>query len=128
MKGLQIGQSAQQRRIFTADDVADYRRLSGDAGLAFGEKRETAVPGPLLAAMFSGLLGTKLPGRGTNWLKQQLRYPAVAQVGEVITAVVEITRLRPEKELVNCRTTCTNPAGQIVCEGEALLLVQDLER
>ena len=75
--------------------------------------------------MFSDLLGTKLPGRGTNWLKQSLRFPAPAFPGEPITATVEIIRLRPDKDLVNLRTVCANAAG-VVCEGEALVLVKDL--
>jgi acyl dehydratase len=86
------------------------------------------VPGPLLSGLFSDLLGTQLPGPGTNWLKQSLRYPGVAYVGEVVTAVVEITRLRPEKALANLRTTCETTAGVTVCEGEALVLVKDLEQ
>jgi acyl dehydratase len=136
MRGLVVGQQASATRIFTAEDVAAYRALTGDLTLGFGEvmgetpalsEAEVAVPGPLLAGMFSDLLGTKLPGRGTNWLKQQLQFPAVAHVGEVVTAVVEITRLRPEKELVNLRTTSTTSAGTIVCTGESLVLVSDLE-
>jgi 3-hydroxybutyryl-CoA dehydratase len=89
--------------------------------------RQRPCPVPLLAGMISDLLGTRLPGRGTNWLKQQLSYPAVAAVGEGVTAVVTITRLRPEKDLVNLRTTCTNQVGTVVCEGEALVYVRDLE-
>jgi acyl dehydratase len=130
MKGLAIGQQASTTRIFSHEDATAYRTLTGDLTLGFGEKveEETAVPGPLLAGMISDLLGTKLPGRGTNWLKQQLRFPAAAQVGDEITATVEITRLRSEKELVNLRTTCTTAAGTIVCSGEALVLVRDLEK
>lgn len=129
MKGLVVGRQASVRRIFATADVAAYRTLTGDLTLGFGEKMgETAVPGPLLASMISDLLGTRLPGRGTNWLKQQLRFPAAAQVGEVIIAAVEITRLRPEKALVNLRTTCTTAAGTIVCSGESLVLVRDLEQ
>jgi acyl dehydratase len=128
MRGLAISQQASTTRTFTAEDVAAYRALTGDAGLGFGAVGgETAVPGPLLAGMFSDLLGTKLPGRGTNWLKQQLQFPAAAHVGEKITATVQITRLRPEKELVNLRSTCTTAAGIIVCSGESLVWVSDLE-
>jgi acyl dehydratase len=79
-----------------------------------------------LGGLFSFLLGTRLPGRGTNWLKQRLVFPRPAYPGQEITARVEITRLRPEKELVNLRTTCTNPQGEIICDGEALVLVKDL--
>jgi len=85
------------------------------------------VPGPLLGGMISCLLGTQLPGRGTNWLKQRLEYPAPAFVGEEITATAQVIRLRPEKELVNLQTICTNARGEIVCQGEALVLVKDLE-
>lgn len=127
MKGLRIGQSASISRTFTVEDVAAYRRLSGDAGLGFGSDDADAVPGPLLGGMFSDLLGTTLPGRGTNWLKQSLHFPRPGRLDETITATVEIIRLRPEKELVNLRTTCVNPAGEPVCTGEALVLVRDLQ-
>jgi hypothetical protein len=131
MKGLAIGQQARASRAFAAEDVTAYRALSGDVGLRFGPvgagQDDAFVPGPLLGGMFSHLLGTRLPGRGANWLKQQLLFPAPALVGELITAEVEIVRLRPEKGLVNLRTTCRNAAGEIVCQGEALVLVSDLE-
>jgi len=144
MRGLVIGQQVSATRIFTAEDVAAYRALTGDVSLGFGEglvetpalsevevavstSLSAGVPGPLLAGMFSDLLGTKLPGRGTNWLKQQLQFPAVAHVGEKITGTVEITRLRPEKDLVNLRTTCITAAGTAVCSGESLVWVSDLE-
>jgi acyl dehydratase len=102
--------------------LAEYADLTGDVAWAHANR----VPGGLLGGMFSDLLGTKLPGRGTNWLKQSLRLPAPAVPGEAITATVEIIRLRPEKDLVNLRTVCTT-AGGIVCEGEALVYVKDLE-
>lgn len=128
MKGLSIGQQASTIRTFTAVDVAAYRTLTGDSTLGFGKTVEAGVPGPLLAGMISDLLGTQLPGQGTNWLKQQLQFPAAAQVGDKITAAVKITRLRPEKELVNLRTICTTAAGIIVCSGESLVSVRDLEQ
>lgn len=127
MMGLAIGQEARVTRVFSAADVAAYRALTGDAGLGYGVATvPTAVPGPLLGGMFSDLLGTKLPGRGTNWLKQSLRFHRVAELGDQVTAVVRITRLRPEKRLVNLRTTCVNSGGRTICDGEALVLVSDL--
>lgn len=136
MKHLVIGQSAQISRIFTYEDVAAYRRLTGDNGLCFGDVAEetpilsaveAAVPGPLIAGLFSYLLGTQLPGRGTNWLKQSLTFPHAATIGKEITAVVKITHLRPEKHLVNLHAHCSNAAGIIVCSGDTLVLVKDLE-
>jgi acyl dehydratase len=81
-----------------------------------------------LGGLFSFLLGTRLPGRGTNYLKQRLVFSAPAYAGQDLEALVEIVRLRPEKQLVNLRTMCQNPAGDPVCWGEALVLVTDVER
>ncbi|MEX2542350.1 MAG: hypothetical protein WD314_11105, partial [Trueperaceae bacterium] len=126
MKSFHLGQIASTSRAFTESDVAAYRSLSGDHGLAFGPGQQSGVPGPLLSGMFSCLLGTKLPGRGTNWLKQSLSFPARASPNERITASVEIVRMRSEKGLVNLRTVCTGDGGRVVCEGEALVLIADV--
>jgi acyl dehydratase len=134
-KGLQIGQRAEIRRIFTAQDLAKYADLTGDANPLFSDPDYTQqagftgqiVPGPLLGGLFSCLLGTRLPGQGTNYLKQKLQFSAPAYADQELTASVEIVRLRPEKQLVNLYTLCTNPAGETVCDGEALVWVSDVE-
>ena len=79
-----------------------------------------------MAGQFSYLLGTRLPGQGTNYLKQRLQFPSPAYVGERIDCSVRIVRIREEKELVNLSTICANPAGETVCHGEALVLVRDV--
>jgi 3-hydroxybutyryl-CoA dehydratase len=126
---LRVGQTASVTRAFSEADLAGYRALSGDRGLLFGTGTASheGVPGPLLSGMFSRLLGTELPGRGTNWLKQSLRFPAGASLHSKVTATVQITRLRPEKRLVNLRTLCTDETGLVVCVGEALVLFEGLE-
>lgn len=134
LKWLALGQAAEITRTFSEADLQEYRDLSGDANPAFSDAGygyahgwpAPQVPGGLLGGLFSFLLGTRLPGRGTNWLKQRLAFPAPCYAGQEVTARVEIVRLRPEKDLVNLRTVCTT-AGRIVCEGEALVLVKDLE-
>lgn len=120
---LRLGQSASAIRTFTPVDLAEYADLTGDTAWVNANR----VPGGLLGGMFSDLLGTQLPGRGTNWLKQSLRFATPAAPGDPITATVEIVRLRPDKDLVNLRTVCTAGAG-VVCEGEALVYVKDLDR
>lgn len=123
---LRLGDSALRVRVFTVADVAGYRHLSGDAGMRFGSEESDAVPGPLVAGMISDLLGTTLPGLGTMWLKQTLRYRRAAAVGEEVVAEVQITRLRPDKGLVDLATVC-RVAGGLLLEGAALVLVPDLE-
>ncbi len=121
-KGLSIGQSASSTRTFTADEIQKYSALTGDTSFDEG-----CIPNSMLGGMVSDLLGTKVPGRGTMWLKQHYEFPAPAHVGEAITATVEISRFRPEKDLVYLNVQCVNPIGQIVCKGETLVFVADLE-
>jgi acyl dehydratase len=67
-----------------------------------------------------------MPGKGTNYLKQRMVFANPAYADQKLTATVQITRIRPEKQLVNLSTFCLNPASRIVCQGEALVLVCDV--
>ena len=116
-----IGQRAELARTFAADDVADFAQLMG--GSLDGAEH---VPSGLVGGLFSTLLGTTLPGRGTNWMKQTLRFRSRARVGERLTASVVIVRVRPDKRLVNLRVECVTDAGATVCEGEALVLALEM--
>jgi len=134
LKGFQIGQRAETRRAFGLDDLADYASLTGDTNPLFTDvayARRLGLPGPLvpgslLGGMLSFLLGTRLPGQGANYLKQRLEFPSPATAGQELVAAVEVVRLRAEKQLVNLVTTCRNPTGQVVCRGEALVLISDV--
>jgi acyl dehydratase len=126
MKGMEIGMSASITRTFSDDDRALYRELAQDSG----DDRDTRghrLPEPLIGGMFSFILGTDLPGFGTNYLKQRMQFLKPAYFGEALTATVTIVRLRPEKNLVNLETSCRNPAGELVCTGEALVLAKDVQ-
>ena len=131
-RGLAVGQWASLVRAYTAADLAEYLDLLGETNLLFADAgharrtglRDAPLPGPLLGALFSCLLGTRLPGRGTNWLKQRLLPRLPVYPGDELAAYVQITRIRPEKELVNLRTWI-EAAGETVCDGEALVWVGD---
>ena len=49
-----------------------------------------------------------------------------ARVGEALSASVEITRLRPDKNLVDLRTRCVGEDGRLISEGRALVYVADV--
>ncbi len=133
-RGLESGQKTSQIRVFRQSEVLEFcdlvlvkDKLVEDNAYAqsLGYK-DTLVPNGLLGGTVSDILGTKLPGRGTNWLKQKYLFLAPICPGEEITTTVEIIRLRPEKDLVNLRTTLTNQSGKIAVDGEALVWVSDL--
>jgi acyl dehydratase len=134
LKGFTIGQHAETRRGFAESDLEEYVDLTGDANPLLTDTAYARrlgfdgllVPSGLLGGMISFLLGTRLPGQGTNYLKQRLEFPAPAYAGQELTAAVEVVRLRPEKQLVNLATTVQGPSGEMVCRGEALVLVSDV--
>ena len=117
---MKTGDFAEVRRSFDHSEMAEFSALAGTGVLP------EAVPEPLIAAMFSYLLGVKLPGPGTNYLKQEMRFLRPAPLGVTLTARVEISRLRPEKHLVDLWATCTTPEGSVICEGRSLVLAKDV--
>jgi hypothetical protein len=114
---MRVGDRAAITRTFATADAADFAALAGLPG-----DPPASVPEPLIAALFSYLLGVELPGPGTNYLKQEMTFAAAAPWGEPLTAWVEVTRLRPDKHLVDLATTCTRADGSVLCRGRALVL------
>jgi 3-hydroxybutyryl-CoA dehydratase len=118
---FEVGQRDEIKRSYTGADMADFAALAGPKTVV-----PETVPGPLIGGLFSYLLGVKLPGRGTNYLKQSLEFLMPAPIGEELTASVTITRLRPEKHLVDLETVCETADGTRICQGRALVYVEDV--
>lgn len=117
---LLVGIKAETQRTFSEDEIKEYNSL-------VGAKVAGEVPEPLIAGMFSFLLGEELPGFGTNYLKQRMQFNAVADAGEPLVASVEVARIRADKNLVDLKTVCTGLEGRVICEGSALVLTKDTQ-
>lgn len=117
---MKIGDRAQRSRAFTNEDMAGLARLTG------APVRDGLVAEPFIHALFSDLLGMELPGPGANYLKQEIGFLGAARIGETLTARVEITRLRPDKHLVDLATTCHGGDGRLIAEGRALIYAKDV--
>lgn len=124
---LKIGQTASVQKTFSEADVTAFAGVSLDVnpvhmsdGYAknslFGKR---VVHGMLTASLISAVLGIQLPGPGTIYLGQELKFLAPVYFGDDITAQVEIIELRPEKKVVRLSTTCVNQDGKTVISGVA---------
>lgn len=122
MGHLALGQRAEKTRYFGRSDVDAYAKLTNDVTPLDLD----AVPEALIGGLFSDLLGTELPGRGTNWMKQRFEFVRPVQIGETVTASVELVRLRPDKHLVNLTTLARDETGDVVCRGEALVMAREM--
>ena len=118
---MKLGDRAKITRIYTREMAAAFAGLAGTDAATI-----THVPEPLIAALFSYLLGVGLPGAGTNYLKQDMGFTGKAEFGEALTASVEVTRIRPDKHLVDLETVCRTDTGREICRGRALVLVKDV--
>jgi len=68
------------------------------------------------------VIGTLLPGPGSIYAAQDLRFLKPVKVGESITARVEVVELLPERNRVRLETICVNQRGERVLSGEAWVL------
>jgi 3-hydroxybutyryl-CoA dehydratase len=80
----------------------------------------------LSASLISTVLGTRLPGPGTIYLAQTLKFRAPVRIGATVTATAEVTALDAEKKRATLKTTCT-VEGKPVIEGEAVVMVPSRE-
>jgi acyl dehydratase len=130
---IQVGDSVSITKTFSDEDVCQYADLSMDrnpihldqdvaAESMFGQR---IVHGMLVASLFSGLLGMKLPGKGSIYLSQQVKFKAPVYLGDEITASVEVMGVREDKPIVSLRTYCTNAKGVVVVDGEAVVMVPE---
>ena len=78
--------------------------------------------GILVSGLISAVLGNKLPGPGSIYMGQELKFLAPVFIGDTITAEVEIIDLVPEKCRIKLNTICTNQDGKVVISGTALIM------
>lgn len=77
--------------------------------------------GMLSAALFSAIIGERLPGHGTIYLGQNLKFMAPVKPGDEVTAVITVTEINAAKRRVNL--DCVASVGdKVVIKGDALVL------
>ncbi|MFC5707196.1 MaoC family dehydratase [Aeromonas eucrenophila] len=129
MSTLAIGQKASLTKRFGAAEVNAFAGLSEDfnplhldpAFAASTVFERPIVHGMLLASLFSGLLGQKLPGEGSVYLGQSLSFKQPVFVGDEVTAEVEIIALRDDKPIATLATRILTQSGAIAVTGEAVV-------
>ena len=127
---MTVGQTASFAKTVTEADILLFAAVSGDTNpvhinaeaAAQTMFKERIAHGMLSASFISTVLGTRLPGPGTIYLAQNLKFRAPVKIGQTVTATVEVTALDPAKKRATLKTTCT-VGGSPVVEGEATVMV-----
>ena len=124
---MRIGDSAQIVKTITEGDIELFARATGDFNpvhldAAYADKtmfKGRIAHGLLSVGFFSAILGNILPGHGTIYLSQEVKFVAPVRIGDTITAKVEVIELIPEKNRARFRTSCVNQDGKLVVHGIA---------
>ena len=127
---LSVGQSAQSEKTVTQADIVAFADISGDhnpvhldaAFAATTPFKGIIAHGMLSASFISAILGTELPGEGTIYLGQNLKFLAPVRIGDTVRTVVTVKEIVAEKRRVICQTACY-VGDTMVIDGEATLLV-----
>jgi len=124
---IKIGASASLTRTLSFADVELFAIVSGDMNPAHVDTEfarsdmfhKVIAHGMWSGALISSLLGTELPGPGTIYLNQTLRFLAPVGLGDTVTAVVKVADKDPVKHHVTLECTVTNQSGVVVLNGRA---------
>lgn len=130
MQEMQIGDEASLSRTVTETDIVLFGGISGDTNPAhFDEEyskntifKGRIAHGMLPASYISAVLGTQLPGPGTIYLSQDLKFIAPVRIGDTITAIVQVIEKIEEKNKVILETVCRNQHGELVIKGKAIVI------
>ena len=128
---ISVGQTASMRKTITESDVVLFGCVTGDQNplhtdeLAAQESRfgRRIAHGMLAAGLISAVLGMRLPGPGTIYLNQTLAFKRPIFINDTVTTRVEVVNIRADKPIATLRTVITNQDGEIVLEGESVVLL-----
>lgn len=129
IEDIQVGMSASFAKTITEADILLFAAVSGDNNAVHINEefaQSTAFKGRiahgmLSASVISVAIPGRLPGAGTIYLGQNLRFKAPVRPGDTVHATLTVTELIADKHRVKLETVCT-VAGKVVIEGDALVM------
>lgn len=130
IKKINVGDKAETTKQFNETDVLDFARISTDFNPAHVDKeyaektmfKKQIVHGMLVGSLFSSIFGVQLPGLGSIYTKQSLKFVKPVYFGDKITATVTVKELIFERNRVVFDCEAKNQNGEIVIIGEAEIM------
>lgn len=127
----QVGQQASVTKTVSETDIYLFAGVTGDLNPAHtdeeyakGTSFKTRIAHGMLSAGFvSAVLGMKLPGPGSIYAGQTLKFLSPVHIGDTITATAQIKTLDAVRNRAVLTTTCVNQEGVVVVTGEATMLL-----
>lgn len=130
---INVGDFAELVRTLTVEDIDAFAVVSGDVNpahvdAAFAQEdifHKVIAHGMWGGALISNVLGTQLPGPGTIYLDQTLKFLKPVGVGDTVTVRVTVAEKHPEKKRLTLDCMCSNGDGKPVITGQAKVIAPD---
>lgn len=127
---IRIGDTASLERRLTLADIKLFAVMSGDVNPAHVDAdyaknspfHHVIAHGLWGGALISTVLGTQLPGPGTIYLEQSLRFHRPVALGDQVTITVTVTDKVAEKHQLTLDCQCVNQTGTSVISGVARVM------
>lgn len=127
---MKIGDKASTQKTISETDVYLFAGITGDFNPVHINQVEAEktmfkgriVHGILCTGLLSAVMAMNLPGPGTIYLGQELKFVAPVRIGDTIKAEVEVAELNLEKNIAKLKTTCFNQDGKAVITGMATVM------
>lgn len=127
------GESATLKRTLTQQDIELFAVMSGDVNPAHVDVEyakndlfhKVIAHGMWGASLISTVLGTELPGPGTIYLEQSLKFEQPVAVGDTITVTLTVVDKIPDTRIVVLDCVCVNQVGKTVISGHAHVIAPD---
>ena len=111
---LFVGMTESASKVITRDDVRRFSELSGDTNPIHLDKeyaketryKKNIAHGLMCASYFSGIFGTKLPGLGSIYASQSLRFKRPIYIGDKVDVIVKITEIDINRKRIKFTTQC----------------------
>lgn len=129
LEDLEVGMSRQRSKVFSDEDLHRFAEISTDCNPVHLDDAYAKASmfhgrichGMLTASLISAVIGEQLPGHGTIYLGQTLKFLAPVRPGQEVTARVTVTAIEPTHARVTLETTCS-VGDTVVLKGEATVL------
>lgn len=127
---IHIGESASLQRTLQQRDIELFATITGDVNPAHVDPEyakddifhKIVAHGMWGASLISTVLGTLLPGPGTIYLEQTLKFLKPVTLGDMITVTVTVKEKMPEKSIIKLDCACINQDQKLVISGLATVI------
>lgn len=129
---MEIGKTGILTKVFGTQEVEIFAKLSGDTNpIHLSEEqaekstfKRRVVHGFLVSSLISAVIETVMPGEGTIYLEQNMKFKKPVYLNDQVTAKVMVREIiNEDKGIFGLNTIVYNQNEEVVIDGDAVVKV-----